>query len=741
MWPGKQTALGLIIAIILLVLAPLACLAGTQVDATFGDSGIVVRDFGFGDDEAFDVVVQDDGRIVVAGYSFNGAVKNLAVARYLSTGELDTEFNNDGIVTLSMGSGDTFAGSLALQDDGKIVLSGVAQNGDYSLLVARLTVDGNLDNGFGDGGQLILPFDDGDVRTAEVQIAGDNKIIIAGTLEAGESATHSYCVKVTSQGLLDASFGDNGVTLVKQAGNSEINSVALLTDGKVMVAGSLVSDEVPRAALMRLNANGSFDESFGVQGTLLLDVEGNSSAVNDILLDADGNILVTGYTHNSTNFQTFIGKLGESGEIATDLGPGGYYRSSLSFWNMGNAITELDNGDVLVTGVVGGQNGSDIFIVTVSETTDSEAGDSLEQPAASSMSATVLTIDIQLYDDVSYGAAAVQGGKAVIAGSSDNGSDLDFSLLMLSSEPVAGVDGEFLSTKGVTTAGFHVVTRVITNILPLSATSGGEITQLGDTTSCDEACTEECAESTVETCQEDCLEECSPSLTVTKRGVCFSVDPNPELLSDEDGDDTDSTDSTDSSDSTGSDESSETTDTTDSSDSTSDEGIFPEGSLATYIVREGCTEDGDEIGEWISYLEDITPSTWYWVRAYAELSDGTVIYGNELGFKTKDSCFIATAAYGSILDRHVEILREFRDEVLMSSKGGQLLIGLYYRVSPEIAAIIGQSEILRAVVRVALMPVVLSAYILLKAGSIAFVCIVLAAAGSLLLPVKYSRRT
>jgi uncharacterized delta-60 repeat protein len=720
-----------------MVLMPLHSLAITQVDATFGDAGVAVKDFGFGDDEALDVVIQADGKFVVAGYSFNGAVKNLAVARYLPTGELDPEFDNDGIATLSMGSGDTVATSLVLQDDGRIILAGVTQSGDYTLLVARLTGEGNLDNSFGDGGHLIVPFDDGDVQTAEVQITGDGKIVVAGTLKAGESATHSYCIKVTGQGLLDASFGESGVTLIKQEGNSEVNGVALQGDGRVMVAGSLVSEDVPRAALMRLNANGTIDESFGEQGILLLDLEGNSSAVNDIYLDATGNILVTGYTHDSTNFQTFIGKLGENGEVASDLGPGGYYRSRLSFWNMGNAITVLDNGDVLVTGVVGAQNGSDIFLVTVSESEDTAAGDSGEQAVASSMSATALTIDVQQHDDVSNASAAVQGGKVIVAGSSHSGSDLDFALVMLSSEPVAGVNGEFLSTKGVTTSGFHVVTRPITNILPLSATSGGEITQLEDT-SCEESCTEECAESTVETCLEDCQAECTPSLTVTRLGVCFNVNPNPELGDGEDGGGTDPADPTDPA---GSTDSSASTDSTDSTDSTTGGGVFPESSLSNYVVREGCTEDGDELGEWISDLEDITPSTWYWVRAYAELSDGTVIYGNELGFKTKDSCFIATAAYGSILDRHVEILREFRDSVLMSSRGGQFLIGFYYQVSPGIATVIAQSDMLRWIVRVALMPVVLSAYILLKAGYVAFVCLMLAAAGSLLLSFKFLRRT
>lgn len=131
-------------------------------------------------------------------------------------------------------------------------------------------------------------------------------------------------------------------------------------------------------------------------------------------------------------------------------------------------------------------------------------------------------------------------------------------------------------------------------------------------------------------------------------------------------------------------------------------------------VRSGQTADGSGLGDYGSDIVEITPDTTYFVRAYAVLSDDTVIYGNQFTFRTRDACFIATAAYGSLLDKHVVILREFRDKILLGDSLGQRFVGMYYHFSPSIAGVIEQNELLRATVRILLLPVVLVAFFILK---------------------------
>lgn len=77
-------------------------------------------------------------------------------------------------------------------------------------------------------------------------------------------------------------------------------------------------------------------------------------------------------------------------------------------------------------------------------------------------------------------------------------------------------------------------------------------------------------------------------------------------------------------------------------------------------------------------------------------------------------CFIATAAYGSILEPQVALLREFRDSYLLSNAAGRKFVDYYYTYSPPLADFISQSELLKLLVRTALLPLVGIAYVLLN---------------------------
>jgi hypothetical protein len=97
----------------------------------------------------------------------------------------------------------------------------------------------------------------------------------------------------------------------------------------------------------------------------------------------------------------------------------------------------------------------------------------------------------------------------------------------------------------------------------------------------------------------------------------------------------------------------------------------------------------------------------YYVRAFAVLSDSSVVYGNERTFTSKDACFIATAAYGSIFADEVRGFRMFRDKYLIGTPVGEKIVAIYYKVSPPLAAIIRDHEWLRFRVRLLLYPLYL----------------------------------
>jgi hypothetical protein len=90
----------------------------------------------------------------------------------------------------------------------------------------------------------------------------------------------------------------------------------------------------------------------------------------------------------------------------------------------------------------------------------------------------------------------------------------------------------------------------------------------------------------------------------------------------------------------------------------------------------------------------------------------------EANFTKKELCFIATAAYGSPLHPHLDILRDFRDRYLIPSKLGHLLVELYYRCSPVVADFIAKHKALKVMARVSLLPLVAFSYSLLHFGPV-----------------------
>ena len=108
---------------------------------------------------AYSVAIQSDGKIVAAGYSNNGSNWDFALVRYNTDGSLDTNFDSDGKVTTAIGSGNDYAWSVTIQSDGKIVAAGDSNNGsnnDFALV--RYNTDGSLDTSFDSDGKVTTDY-------------------------------------------------------------------------------------------------------------------------------------------------------------------------------------------------------------------------------------------------------------------------------------------------------------------------------------------------------------------------------------------------------------------------------------------------------------------------------------------------------------------------------------------------------------------------------------------------------
>jgi len=347
--------------------------ADGSLDTSFGTGGgKVITDMGSGNraEEATAVAIQPDGKIVVAGYA---AIPNVppapplpptfALVRYDTDGSLDTSFGTGGRVSGGV-NGQAYA--VAIQPDGKIVLAGEFSFGtsgsdSSDFTVARFNANGSLDTSFGIGGSGQVATDIGTHTNSarNIVLQPDGRIVVSGGIAKVISSAptpdgHTDIVRYTSNGSLDASFGVGGkLTLASQLVGE---GLARQGDGKFVLVGSVAIGSGATAstdfALMRLNADGSPDTSFGSTGTVTTAVSNERDAALAVALQADGKILVAGRTSN-TNTDFAIARYNIDGTLDTGFGNGlGVLTVDFfGFTDIAESVAVQPDGKIVVGGV------------------------------------------------------------------------------------------------------------------------------------------------------------------------------------------------------------------------------------------------------------------------------------------------------------------------------------------------------------------------------------------------------
>ena len=243
--------------------APILAAPG-DLDLTFGNGGKVLTPIGSGNDYSFGAAIQSDGKIVLAGESYNGANRDFALARYNPDGSLDASFGSGGKVVTPIGSRDESAGDIAIQPDGKIVVAGYSINADSfaDFALVRYNANGSLDNSFGTGGKVTTSFGSvgSDVVIAHaIAIQADGKIVAAG--RSFGNFNKFALARYNTNGSLDTSFGTGGklTTQISSNSNDEAYAVAIQSDGKIVVGGRSFNGATYDFAVVKYNTDGSLD--------------------------------------------------------------------------------------------------------------------------------------------------------------------------------------------------------------------------------------------------------------------------------------------------------------------------------------------------------------------------------------------------------------------------------------------------------------------------------------------------
>ncbi len=284
-----------------------------SVDVMFGNNGFQVTDLGSDNEEPSAIVIQSDGKIVLGGTSLtsgiNGSYSNFALARYNSDGSPDNTFGAGGKVFTASPLAESWdLRSLLIQPDGKIVAGGrnsLCDNKgcfDQTALV-RYNSDGSLDNTFNGTGKQSVSFGRPSGCVA-IALQPDGKIITSGWYGALQ---HLACVaRFNTDGALDSTFGKDGFAttqIAQQVLSNVVNTQAIQSDGKILLA---VDQHFPNSAsfvLCRYNINGNLDTTFGRNGILSDSVTNvypsSYTAFDRAGIQTDGKILAWGITKDT----------------------------------------------------------------------------------------------------------------------------------------------------------------------------------------------------------------------------------------------------------------------------------------------------------------------------------------------------------------------------------------------------------------------------------------------------------
>ncbi|WP_395737483.1 cadherin-like beta sandwich domain-containing protein [Prosthecobacter sp.] len=392
------------------------------LDYTFNSSGKLLASVGISNDVANGVAVQGDGKIVLAGYTLTGSNWDFAVVRCNADGSLDTTFNGTGKVVTAVGSGDDFGISPAIQSDGKILVAGYAKNGgSYAFALVRYNPNGTLDTSFNSSGKIILPigsssdyFSAGSDYGQKVVLQSDGKILLGGNYTHTNGNNYCAAARLNTDGTLDTSFNGTGRVLTPFG---QATGMALQSDGKIVLTG--VTNGSHDFAALRYNANGSLDTSFNGTGTVTTPIGSGDDTGYSMALQSDGKIVVVGRSFNGADYDFAVVRYNANGSLDTSFNGTGKVTTTVgSGDDTAYGVAIQSDGKIVVGGPSSSQGSSTFAVVryNTNGTLDTSFhGSGMAVTNIGDSGAQILGLTLQTDGKIVAAGAAINGGFDDIA--------------------------------------------------------------------------------------------------------------------------------------------------------------------------------------------------------------------------------------------------------------------------------------------------------------------------------------
>jgi uncharacterized delta-60 repeat protein len=307
---------------------------GGDLDPTFSDDGVTRADFSPGFDAGLGMALQPDGKIVVVGQG--GGTPRFALARFGPSGSLDRGFGTGGKVQTDFTTEREWATDVAIQPDGKILAVGVAWADQERFAVARYRANGSPDTDFSGDGRLRTSFGSVvDAAASAVAVQQDGKIVVAGAAD-DEFGLARY----NPDGELDPSFGGEGqVTTGGALGGA--SDLLIQPDGQIVAVGSTRSTP-SRFGIARYRPNGTLDPTFGSHGIVTTQFGPTDAGATAVARQANGDIVVAGSSGLGDDPDFALARYHRDGELDPTFGSGGLvttqFGDSGQEWAAGVAI-------------------------------------------------------------------------------------------------------------------------------------------------------------------------------------------------------------------------------------------------------------------------------------------------------------------------------------------------------------------------------------------------------------------
>ena len=331
-----------------------------QLDPTFNTTGYVINPVNNGD-AVQKILVQPDQKILVVGMSFDPSYVSRAYAfRYLPDGTPDLGFGNGGFFTYEMNF-EVNLYSAAITSDGKIVLAGSTTDYSiYEMIVFRLNDDGTLDTSFDSDGALTLAFSEvetyGEDISLDMVLDGDDNIFLCGSSYDANYIRRPVVVKVTPDGVVDTTFGVNGLATIPVAeGACGFEGIMIQPDGKIVATGFFGNTVLWYTMLLvRFESDGTLDTSFSDDGIITYSYSNVDDEGFDLAYTADDKILVAGMTVTANyNYSALLMQFDNSGQLDASFSDDGILVEDMAIYDYASNVRVLSDGDIIMAGTTG----------------------------------------------------------------------------------------------------------------------------------------------------------------------------------------------------------------------------------------------------------------------------------------------------------------------------------------------------------------------------------------------------